>query len=425
MIGRNKFLHWLFGIAPVDALAAWLLIIMYLTNIDLVWSVNFSFIAMTVLLAFSISIRFRISWFSGFFLFFLVVAVAKAGIFAYSDVGFEVQHLFTYLFGLVMPFLALSFTAGFCADDESTVQAVLQRYVRRYAVIAFSAIVVYSLFYFSGVISYFGLGVNLHYIYPFLLASYKGSSALLFVSLILISGKRAVLINYLAQTAVYYLAELRSRPTLALTMLAALAVGLTMVANYTPLLDRFVWFLRGEIDFSDAHLMYVSFAGRFEELQGIYEYFVKYPYQILFGGPPGAFYIWEVTEGSEYYEATKNYSHVSVFGFVFRYGLVYAVGLYGIFIWMLIKYWAPKDPLYLVFVGVLTSSAFGANLIVDPTSWLFVGLLISLRRRDRVAPAGKLAMSAPLRVDPLGMVRRDAAGGPMPGGEGDRPVALK
>jgi hypothetical protein len=408
----NKSLSWLFGIALVDALAAWLLIIFYLTGIDLVGGVNFAFIAMTVLLALSVGFRKRVSWFSAFFLFFILVAVAKAVISINLDGGIEIQHVFTYLFGLVMPFLALSFTARFCANDKSTVQAVLQLYARRYTVIAFSAICVYSFFYFSGVISYFGLGVNLHYVYPFLLSSSKSFAPVWFFLIILISGKRAVLINYLMQTIVYFFAALRSRPIVAIGMLVSLIIGLMIVAYYSPLLDRFTRFSLDEIDISDGHFMYVFFGGRFEELQGIYEYFIKHPYQLFFGSHPGAFYIWEVTEGSEYHAITKNYSHISIFGLIFRYGIVFGVGLYAIFAWMLFKYWAPKEPLYLVFVGILTSSLFGANLIVDPTSWLFIGLLISVRRGNKFKPVGA-PVSAPLRIDASGIIRTKVQNGPM------------
>jgi hypothetical protein len=398
MYSINKFLCGLFRIALIDALAAWLLIIFYLTGVDMIWSVNYGFIAMTILLAFQAGIAIRISWFSAFFLFFLVVAIAKLVVFIYSDIDFEAQHMLTYMFGLLMPFLALSFTAKFCAKDKLIVDAVLQRFVSRYAVIAFSAIAAYSFFYFSDVISYFGLGVNLHYIYPFLLSSYKGSSAIWCLFFILISGKRAVLVNYLVQTTVHYLSGLRSRPFLALGMLSLLVFGLVIVANYTGLLDRFTWFLQSEIDISDTHLMYVSFGGRYEELQGIYAYFMKNPYQLIFGAPPGAFYIWEVTEASEYYAATKNYSHISIFGLIFRYGILFGLGLYGIFAWMLVKYWAPKEPLFLVFVGIVASSLFGANLIVDPTSWLFVGLLISLRRGAK-STLGSAPVSASFRLN--------------------------
>lgn len=397
----NKILYWLFNIALVDAIAAWLLVIFYLTGIDLIWSVNFAFIAMTVLLLFSVGMQIRLSWFSGYFLFFLVLGVAKFVIFVDSDIGFEVQHVFTYFFGLLMPFLALSFSLRFSSKDKLTVYAVLQCYARRYAIISVSAIIIYSLFYFSGMISYFGLGANLHYIYPFFLATHKGSSVILFILIVLISGKRAVLLNYLSQTIVYYFSELRSRPILAIAMLTSLGVGLTIVLNYTSLLDRFSWFLNNEIDFSDAYLMYVSFGGRFEELQGIYEYFMIHPNQLIFGSPPGAFYIWEITEGAEYYAATKNYSHISIFGLIFRYGILFGIGLYGIFTFMIKKYLAPKDPLYLVFLGIVTSSLFGANLIVDPTSWLFVGLLIGLRRGEKSVVLGA-PVSVPFRLDRAG-----------------------
>lgn len=379
----NKTLSLLFRLSLIESFSPWLLILFYTTGINLIWSVNIIFILMTLSLMKFLGFRFRITLFSGFFLAFIVLSFPKFLLFFDQGIGFDIKHAFSYFSGLLIPFLALSYSDKFNASSKLFVYRILESYARKFTIISFLAIFIYSILYFGGRVDYFGLGANLHYSYPFLLVSFKRSAPICFLFFVIISGKRASLLNFLAQTVVYFIGKLRSNPLLPIVFLSSLSLLLAYLLKSTDLLNRFNNLLSGELDFSDSHMLYVSFGGRFEELQGIYNYFINHPYQIFFGSPPGASYVWEITQG-EYYLSAKNYSHVTIIGLVFRYGIIYAVCLYGIFSRMLIKYWKPKDPLYLVFVGIMTSSFFGANLIADPTSWLFIGLLISLRRGDEL-----------------------------------------
>ena len=77
------------------------------------------------------------------------------------------------------------------------------------------------------------------------------------------------------------------------------------------------------------------------------------------------------------YDASKNYSHVTFFGYVFRYGVIFSTFLYLFLFKKIFQYFGSANPYYLVVVGIVSSSFFGANLVIDPTSWLFVGFFLT------------------------------------------------
>lgn len=360
----------------IDAVSPWMLIFFYLTGIDLLWLVNINFTVMSVFLL-AISRRLpRVNTVSVVLGMALVVSMIKFGVAPYYLNLQEPHHYLSYAFGLVMPLAALCFTASFERTDSHQVHAILVQWARKYTTIVVPGIIVYALFYFFGQITYFGLGVNFHYLYPFFLNG-KLTPVIAFAAIILISGKRAVLINYLVQTLSYFSGRITQHKASSIVMLGMVVFLLVTIYHFTPLLDRFSWIFNGEFDFSDPYFVLVAGGGRFEELFGIFEYFAHRPFEIIFGAPPGNFYVWSMDWSG--YNATKNYSHITFFGLMFRYGVVFAIILYVYFIGTIVRYWGSKDPIYLVVVGVVTSSLFGANLVIDPTSWIFLGLFIQLR----------------------------------------------
>lgn len=378
----NKFSQLKFALtfALIDAVSPWMLIVFYLTGIDLMWLVNVNFMLMT---AFLIAISRRLPRLNTLSLIIgvaLVASIIKFAMVPYYDNVQEPKHYLSYAFGLVMPLAALCFVRSFETHDAPQIHAILVQWSRRYAAIAVPGIVVYSLFYFSGQIEYFGLGVNFHYIYPFFLNG-KITPVIAFAAIILISGKRAVLVNYLVQTLCYFSARIVQHKASSIAMLGLVGVSLVAIYNFTGLLDRFSWLFAGQFDFSDPYFVLVSGGGRFEELFGIFDYFERKPFEIFFGAPPGNFYIWSMHLSE--FDANKNYSHITFFGFMFRYGIFFALALYAFLIGIIVRSWGSKDPLYLVVVGVITSTLFGAALVIDPTSWIFLGLFIELRPRKR------------------------------------------
>lgn len=363
--------------ALIDAISPWMLVVFYLTGIDLLWLVNVNFTLMSLFLI-GMSRRLpRLSTLSVILGLALVASIIKFAMVPYYDNSQELHHYLSYAFGLVMPVAALCFVASFEQGDTQQIHALLSQWARRYAAIAVPGILLYSFLYFTGHIAYFGLGANFHYIYPFFLNG-KVTPVVAFAVIILISGKRAVLINYLLQTLSYFSARIGKQMVSSVAIIGLVGVSLVAVYNFTTLLDRFSWVFEGQYDFSDPYFVLIAGGGRFEELFGIADYFAQKPFEIILGAPPGNFYVLEGYTGES---ANKNYSHITFFGLMFRYGIFYALALYVFFIATVIRHWGSKDPLYLVIIGVVTSSLFGANLVIDPMSWLFLGLFIQLRPR--------------------------------------------
>jgi len=387
---RFVFLGVVLVLATLDAFSTWMLILFYTTDIDIVGLVNYNFMIMSaVQLVFALLsyrqfiTRIRRAGDLSIVLLLLLaatvlgVASMVVGVFEGADLG--LRHAVTHFYGLGMPLVCLALASQFELSDIDRVNVHVVWFAWCYSIISFSGILVYAVLYYLGYITYFGLGTNAHYVFPWLIAS-KGPLLILPVGfLILISGKRAVLLNFIVQSMVYFSRDAFRRPLLGAALSVGTVATVYFLTQYTSLLDRFVLSIGAAFNLSDPQSLLVAFGGRGEEVVGIQQYFAAHPLDILLGAPPGASYQWVIEASS--LDQAKNYAHVTPFGLVFRYGIIFTVALYGLFAYFLIKYFSPKDPYYLVFVGIVSSTAFGANMIVDPTTWLFIGLMLKLSRK--------------------------------------------
>lgn len=360
--------------ALVDALSPWLLVIFYITGIDIVWLVNVNFALFFCFLFFNIRYKQPSFYLFSIFALALLISIFKLVLAFYMSRDIDFSHAISYCYGLVMPLVVLSFSTRILDLDSQISSNLLKTFAKRYLILSAPGVLVYSFLYFQGRIEYFGLGVNLHYIYPFFLTG-KVAPVAGFLLLILMSGKRSVLLNFLFQTVLYNVGNIKANTLKSVFFLVVLCSSIFAVYTKTTLLDRFSWLFDGSFDFDDPYFLLVSGGGRFEELFGILDYFNNFTYEIFFGSPPGAFYTWSMDWSG--YDATKNYAHVTIFGYIFRYGIVFAVLFYFYLFRILFLHLGSRNPLYIVFGGVVSSSFFGANLIIDPTSWLFIGFLLS------------------------------------------------
>ena len=377
MINKYIFLKLVLLLAVLDAFSIWFLIFFYITGIDVVFLVNVNFIIMLAVFSCFMVFSINLSLISLLFYLILVVSILKLFIFSVDTNTIGLKHFLSYFIGVILPIVVFNLTSSFRAQDRKFVLSECQKFAYRYAWIALPGLIVYSILYFIGKISYFGLGANLHYIYPFFKDFNTFRVTFIFFVFILISGKRAVLLNFIAQNAVVFGSKIIRKPVYGFFVIFGLVLGIISLSKYSSFFDRFdIYF---ELDFSDAYDLSVAFGGRFEEAIGILTYFREHPGQILFGSPPGAYYEWIVEVSN--YQASKNYSHVAPLGFLFRYGIVFTLMIYSCFIYLLVKFWSNKNPLFIVYIGVLSSSFFGANLFIDPTSWLFIGLLYTLSKK--------------------------------------------
>jgi len=369
-----RFFLWL---ALLDVVGIWLLIVFYLTKINLVFLVNLNFFVIFTYLFLVFLIKPRMGFLQYVFCGVLIISIVKLLTGFFYGANVDITHTLTHFFGILMPLATLSFASNFERSSVTEIDNEIFTYAKRYCYIAVIGIIVYAFFYFTGAINYFGLGAKFHYVVPFLLGTTRAT--LFFLIIILISGKRATLLNFLAQVAVFYSGFLKRQPLLLIIMAAFFIVGLVFLYEHTDFLRRFKALI--EFDISDPNFFTLAFGGRFEEVQGVYEYFSKAPYQIWFGAPPGEFYHW-IVESSDL-KVTKNYAHVTFVGYFFRYGALFTIGIYIAFVFYILKHWSSRDPYFIVFVGIVFGSTFGANLVIDPVSWFFIGLLLARSKAKR------------------------------------------
>lgn len=368
----------------IDALSPLLVLLFYLTEIDLVSLVNVNFLLLTAYMSFNYRAH-TSSVFLSYLLFgAAILSIFKIIIAGYTNQDLMLTHILSYSYGIIMPIAALSFGKTVSEAGYDNVHKILCEFSLRYLYISAPIVLIYSILYFTGQVFYFGLGINFHYIYPFFLTG-KILPIGIFLFLILLSGKRSVFINYLVQTVTFYGISLKGNLIKTLFLIFGLTVLIYLISIYTSLLDRFSWIFSDEFDISDPYFLLIAAGGRFEEVMGIQSYFQTHPIHVFFGSPPGAYYIWAV-QLSEY-SATKNYSHVTVFGYIFRYGLIFALPFYVYCLWQILRHLGSRCPFYILFVGIFSSSLFGANLVIDPTSWMMIGIFLALNRSkaDRYA----------------------------------------
>jgi len=393
--GKYIRLRILLAFSLLDSLSAWLLVLLYVTGVDLVWLVNANFAAMSALLiVFSLQ-RVRFTRLSMFFGVTLLVSIFKLGFYLDDTRSFQWSHFLTYFQGLLMPIAAIGFASQFARNESGAVLEVLTRYARAFLWISLPGIATYSILYFMGHISYFGLGANLYYVYPFLALKSPTLYTIIFFLIALLTGKRASFITVLSQFFLLHYNSFRRSKIWAIILGGALLIVVQWAYHNTDLLFRFKWIFEAEFDFADPYFLSISGGGRFEELFGIYDYFLRRPLDLLFGAPPGSYYIWTL-EWSDY-TATKNYSHITWFGYLFRYGIFFSLPLMTYFGYLIFRNLSSGNPLFIAFSGIVVASFFGALLVVDPTSWILIGLFVFLGSNPIKSPAQKLVMSNHLR----------------------------
>lgn len=386
MLSKFTTLKIILCLGVLDALSIALLIVFYLTGVDSLYLVNLNFLMITVVLFLSTGGRVTPTLMRNKFvlisLFFIVVSIIKLLVTISGDYALNTRFAFTHFYLLINALLTFIFVCSFSRKDYPRVVRIFKQYALYYLILSGGLLSIYSILYFSGKISYFGMGSNLHYALPFFM---RGSVWALFFLVIVVSGKRAVLVNYLAQLIMLSFHFFRTRVALSATGFMLLSVFFVCMAYWTDLFYRFEGTF--DVDFEDNYSLLVAFGGRFEEAVGIYDFFSAFPEKLLFGSSPGESYRWVVSSVNWYtgqetdsYDELKNYSHVTPFSLLFRYGFVYALGFYLYGAYLVVRYYSINAEFYLVYIGILSSSFFGANLLSDPMAWVFLAFFTRYRK---------------------------------------------
>lgn len=155
-----------------------------------------------------------------------------------EDFNFASRAVISYFYSITMPCLIFSTIMSQRETDPNVVYKELIWFSRWFLILTAPLILFYFAMHITGRFNYFGLGFNFHYFAPFLF--HKNMYILAMAVLILLTGKRSVLLNFAVQLGLYFSAALRRRPlpVLVVVMLAIVAAVLAG-DNLAFLLRRF------------------------------------------------------------------------------------------------------------------------------------------------------------------------------------------
>ena len=225
---------------------------------------------------------------------------------------------------------------------------------------------------------YWGLGTDMHLLIPFILLQGRTGFVLIGILFVLLSGKRATLLNVILELFMYFSyiikkINFKSFPKIALII--SLAFFGFFLAYNQGAFSRFD--ASFQFDLSDDESMMFATSGRWQEVTGIIEHHNLQPERWLIGAGFGGRYEWYIPLND--YLALKQYAHFAPFAYIFLFGIPFTIILYSLFIFYIYKarYYL-ANPFMIVFVVGVFSSFFGANLFVDIKIWIFFGIVYSL-----------------------------------------------
>lgn len=393
----KNYLTVLLWMMLLEAQLPWFLVAHYVVGFEAIWLFKFiPIVALATVGAFHLRHAVRLPPISKAFLLVGVVGfpigIVVNGMRAE---GLNVASIYSHVFACALPILAISFGMHFHERKTSDELARVARYFG-YAFISTAVVIgVYLLLYRAGIIAYWGLGTPMHYYIPFLLAGGQYRLALLGILLVLLSGKRATSVTVIFEMMLFAFGAAWQRRHGRLLILAgyALLAALAIAALSTfNALDRFQAI--GKVSLDDPYTLLVAFSGRWEEVVGVLDYMQAHPMSWLFGAGAGGAYNWVVLLSD--YEEVKSYAHFMPVAYLFKFGLPFALFVYGYFSYLIVRHRGHfADPYYLSFCACVIASMFGANLLIDVLPWFFCGYVVRLAPVPaRQLPGAALALPA-------------------------------
>jgi hypothetical protein len=223
-------------------------------------------------------------------------------------------------------------------------------------------------------IPYWGFGTDMHLIIPFLFAEKRYILVFLGLVLVFFSGKRATTLNVILVLLMNFWSQIF---TINLKRMVMWSIALILMSSIVIYVYNQGYLSRFEATFNydadDEYSMTVATSGRWQEITGILDFLNATPYKWIFGAGFGGRYLWfDPLFG---FDELKHYAHFSPFTYLFIYGLPFAIILYSILFFLIIKgFKYVSNQFYIIFVVLVFGSFFGANLLVDIKIWFFIGI---------------------------------------------------
>jgi len=257
-------------------------------------------------------------------------------------------------------------------------------------VLNFILILIYFILVQRRIISYFGISTNLVFITAYFLLIKRYDIFFLCCILALLTGKRVVLIMIFFQSIIYFYIIFKRKISIKHILLVFfLILSLILLIVYSSqsnlgLLRRFELIMN--TDFSSERSLYVSSAGRYQDLISAIQNLNKNKYHWITGGGVGEKYKIASMDDENIFRST-HYSHFSPITYTMIFGIIFTFFLYGSLLKTFIKGLSCSNSYYfLVFVALFIGSFSGANIVVDPFFWIFYGAvkyIVYTKRKDR------------------------------------------
>ncbi len=311
-------------------------------------------------------------------LIFLVFSVLSFfyGIF----VGNKIDNKFiSHIYFASIPVLGASFGYHFAGLYEEKLKPFFLRIINiSFYVTCLILLVYFYLHFISGSVAYWGFGTDMHLLIPFILLQGKFKAVFVGVIFVVLSGKRATLLNVILELVMYFSYMLRSitlKSIPKVILIAGVFIAGFTISYSQGAFSRFESSL--QFDLNDEDAMLYATSGRWQEVTGIIEHHNTKPERWILGAGFGGRYEWFIPLDN--YLEMKHYAHFAPFAYIFLFGIPFTILLYSFFIYYIVKakhYLA--NPFMIVFVVGVFSSFFGANLFVDIKIWIFLGVVYFL-----------------------------------------------
>lgn len=293
--------------------------------------------------------------------------------------GFS-SYFFSHILAVLLPIFAMSFgykLGNYLSVSNNTI--ILERVLNLSYYSNIIIIILFQIAFALKIVSYPAIApTGLIFSSLFYLSKNKYIKFTIGLIFVVISGKRASLFMMIFAALIFGIEYIRNDKTLVRAINRVLKWTTTSLIIIIPTIF-YLWtqtrFLNRiklvfKFDFSDTRAMYIATGGRSEEIINIIKFLNEQPLRYIFGSGFGV----NVEVFKDFY---RHYSHFSPLSYTLIFGVIFALLIYFLFFFKLLKKVNVNSNLYfakLIFASFFASSFLGAIVMNDTNFWVFYGL---------------------------------------------------
>ncbi len=240
---------------------------------------------------------------------------------------------------------------------------------------------IYFFLYATGVIVYFGMGLQLYIISAFFKKNILSKQSYL-IFLNLLTGKRSTLIILFIQLLAIVKEKVKFQKFRLILFVPILIFLMMVIKNNTKLLDRFNVFSEyssysdlTDLDNEDSlFALSMMTGGRSQEIFSYYNSDLNTNLNMLIGSPSASsFIVFNNLNGRDY---KHHYFHLSPINYLKHFGIIFGFILFLVQLKVFYKLFFNYDQLDLIstlFIGYFLAMFFGAVVVVDVLFWFSFG----------------------------------------------------